>query len=89
MKKNEHPVNKSRSEVFYADDSDQEVPNLQVGAFEYADKSIIELEVRSLYTPQEEESIILLGTKGYELLAEVALRPLLKNRLKKLTKSDE
>lgn len=68
MKKNEHPVKISCCGGFYAYDSDQEVPNLQVATFEYADGSIIEMEVRSLYTPQEEESVMFLGTEGYALL---------------------
>ncbi len=68
MKKDVHPVKISCSGGFYAWDSDQEVPNLQVATFEYADGTIMELEVRSLYTPEEADSIILLGTKGYAQL---------------------
>jgi len=68
MKKNEHPVKISCSGGFYAYDSDQEVPNFQVATFEYKDGTTLELEVRSLYTPGEEESIILLGTEGYALM---------------------
>jgi len=68
MKINEHPVKISCSGGFYAYDSDQEVPNLQVGTFEYANGKIIELEVRSLYTPEEQEGIIFLGSEGYALL---------------------
>ena len=68
MKKNEHPVKISCRGGFYAYDSDQEVPNFQVATFEYKDGTIMEMEVRSLYTPEEEESIIFLGTEGYALL---------------------
>jgi len=68
MNKNEHPVRISCFGGFYAYDSDQEVPNLQVGTFEYEDGTVLEMEVRSLYTPEEEESIIFLGTEGYALL---------------------
>ena len=58
MQKNEHPVKISSCGGFYAWDSDQEIPNLQLGTFEYADGSIMELEVRSLFTNKEE------GEKG-------------------------
>lgn len=68
MKKDEHPVKISCSGGFYVWDSDQDVPNLQVAAFEYADGTIMELEVRSLYTPTEAESILFLGSKGYAQL---------------------
>ena len=68
MKKNEHPAKISCCGGFYVWDSDQEVPNLQVATFEYADGTIMELEVRSLYTPGEEDSILFLGSKGYAQL---------------------
>lgn len=68
MKKNEHPAKISCCGGFYAYDSDQEVPNLQVGTFEYADGSIIEMEVRSLYNPRDKDAILFLGTKGYAQL---------------------
>ena len=55
MKKNEHPAKISCCGGFYAWDSDQEVPNLQVATFEYADGTIMELEVRSLYNPGDED----------------------------------
>lgn len=68
MKKDEHPKKISCSGGFYAWDSDQNVPNLQVATFEYEDGSIMELEVRSLFTPDEADSIIFFGTKGYATL---------------------
>ncbi len=68
MKKDEHPVKISCCGGFYVWDSDQEVPNLQVATFEYADGTIMELEVRSLFTPGEGESILFLGSKGYATL---------------------
>ncbi len=52
---------------FYAYDSDQEVPNLQVAAFEYDKGAVMELEVRSLYTPGD-DNLLWLGTKGYAVL---------------------
>jgi predicted dehydrogenase len=89
MKKEEHPVKVSCSGGFYAYDSDQEVPNLQVGTFEYADGTIIELEVRSLYTPKEEESIIFFGTKGYALLGADRFKTFVTESGQNLTKADE
>jgi len=49
----------------YADESDQDVPNFQVATFEYPNGCILELEVRSLPTPNEPWSNLWLGTKGY------------------------
>ncbi len=89
MKKNEHPVKTSSCGGFYAYDSDQEVPNLQVGTYEYADGTIIELEVRSLFTPQEEENIIFFGTTGYALLGTNNFKTFAKESVQSLTKSDE
>jgi predicted dehydrogenase len=65
MKKNVHPAKVSCCGGFYAYDSDQEVPNLQVATFEYDDGKIIETEVRSLYTPNEPESLLFFGSLGY------------------------
>jgi hypothetical protein len=54
MKKNVHPRKISCVGGFYAQDSDQQVPNLQVATFEYEDGTIMEMEVRSLFTPSED-----------------------------------
>jgi predicted dehydrogenase len=67
MKKDIHPVKISCCGGFYGWDSDQEVPNLQVATFEYDDGKIMELEVRSLFTP-EESGLAFFGTKGYAIL---------------------
>lgn len=89
MKIDKHPVKISACGGFYAYDSDQEVPNLQVGTFEYADGKIIEMEVRSLYTPKEEESIIFCGTNGYALLGDDSFTTFAKEAGDNLTKVDE
>jgi predicted dehydrogenase len=68
MKKDVHPTKISCCGGYYVWDSDQEVPNLQVATFEYADGTIMELEVRSLYTPGEMDGILFLGSKGYAQL---------------------
>ncbi len=70
MKKTVHPVKISCCGGFYAYDSDQEVPNLQVGTFEYGDGTIIEMEVRSLFTPGEQDGLLFMGTKGYAELGD-------------------
>jgi predicted dehydrogenase len=70
MKKNVHPTKISCCGGFYAWDSDQEVPNFQVATFEYDDGTIMELEVRSLFTPGEEDGLLFLGTKGYAQLGD-------------------
>jgi len=79
MKKDVHPKKISCIGGFYAFDSDQEVPNLQVATFEYEDGSIMEMEVRSLYTPSEEAGLIFFGTQGFMQLGsnsyEVFLGP--------------
>jgi predicted dehydrogenase len=65
MKKNVHPTKISSCGGFYVWDSDQEVPNFQVATFEYDDGKIMELEVRSIFTPREEKDVLFLGSKGY------------------------
>ena len=60
-----------------------------VGTFEYGDGTIIELEVRSLYTPEEKESMIFLGTKGYAVLGEDSFTTFVKEPDKNVTTGDE
>jgi len=69
MNINEHPTKIACCGGFYAyDDSDQEVPNLEVATFEYANGAVMELEVRSLPNPGGEGGLLFLGTKGYALI---------------------
>jgi predicted dehydrogenase len=68
MDKRIHPVKVNCSGGFYAYDSDQEIPNLQVAHYEYADGAMIELEVRSLYTNPEaglKSGCFFYGSKGW------------------------
>ena len=67
MNINEHPVKISCSGGFYSYDSDQQIPNLEVATYEYANGEVMELDVRSLYTPGDDD-LLWLGTKGYALL---------------------
>jgi len=62
-----HPQKIACCGGFYAynKESDQNVPNFQVATFEYASGQILELEVRSLPTPNEPWGNLWLGTKGY------------------------
>ncbi len=69
MKINVHPKKISCCGGFYGWDSDQEIPNLQSATFEYDDGKILELEVRSLFTP-EEGGLIFFGTEGYAVLGD-------------------
>ncbi len=51
MNKNVHPVKIHCVGGFYADDSDQQTPNVQNASYEYADGTLIELEVTTLPSP--------------------------------------
>ena len=62
---NEHPKKISCAGGVYAWDNDQQVPNLQTATFEYANGKIIEMEVRSLFSPGDQDGLLWLGTKGY------------------------
>jgi len=67
MNIHEHPVKISGCGGFYAykNESDQDIPNFQVATFEYENGCVLELEVRSLPTPNDPWSYLWLGTKGY------------------------
>ena len=53
---------------FYVWDSDQEIPNIQLGAFQYPDNRIVQIDVRSIYNNHEGgdlEGAFLYGSKGW------------------------
>ena len=53
---------------FYVWDSDQEIPNIQLGSFKYNDGRIIQIDVRSIYNNKEAEEnsgAFLYGSKGW------------------------
>ena len=54
MNKNEHPVKVKSSGGYYAFDSAQETANTQIAVYEYADGTILQFEVRGLYTNAED-----------------------------------
>jgi predicted dehydrogenase len=51
LKKNEHPIKVVCSGGLFAEDSDQETPNLQNATFEYRDGTLVDLEVTTLPSP--------------------------------------
>jgi predicted dehydrogenase len=68
MKINEHPKKIQCMGDFYAWDSDQEIPNIQLGSYKYNDGRTIQLDVRSIYNNTEAEETsgaILYGSKGW------------------------
>ncbi len=68
MKKRIHPTKIHSAGGYYVWDSPQEIPNLQTATYEYDDGSIIEQEVRSLYTNPEFDSksgCFFYGSKGW------------------------
>ncbi len=74
MNKHVHPVKIQCTGGFYVwEDSDQEIPNLQTATFEYDDGTIMELEVRSLYTNPEfgsKSGCFFYGSEGWMHLGE-------------------
>jgi len=72
MGKNEHPVKIGSKGGYFAFDSDQQTPNIQTTAFKYADGTILESEVRGLFTNSEQDTQIgnfFYGTKGWMVVS--------------------
>jgi len=51
LHKQVHPVRVHCAGGQFVEDSDSEVPNVQVGTFEYADGTLLEIEATTLYSP--------------------------------------
>ena len=51
LDKQVHPVRVHCTGGQFVEDSDSEVPNVQVGTFEYADGTLVEIESTTLYSP--------------------------------------
>ena len=51
LNKNVHPVKVHCDGGLYADKSDQETPNVQMASYEYADGTLVELDMTTLQTP--------------------------------------
>lgn len=67
MLKYEHPRKTSSSGGYFGFDSDQETPNTQVSTMQYSDGSIVQLDVRNLYSNKEvrDSSVLFYGTEGW------------------------
>ncbi len=66
MNKNQHPRKIRAFGGYYAfEDSAQETPNTEVATFEYDDGTIMEFEVRGLYTNREGDQDIRIGNLFY------------------------
>jgi len=64
----EHPRKIQCMGDFYVWDSDQEIPNIQLGVFKYGDGRIIQADVRSIYNNTEageKNGAFLYGSKGW------------------------
>jgi len=74
MNKRVHPVRIHCAGGYYQWDSDQQTPNVQVASFEYADGTLMEVELSNLYThpPAGSDSVTnaFYTTKGYLTNAE-------------------
>ena len=68
--KSVHPVKIHCAGGVYVWDSEQETPNLQVGTLEYADGSLINFEVTSLYTPARSGGMTFYTSEGYMTSAD-------------------
>lgn len=71
MNKHHHPVKVSCSGGLYGWDTDQEIPNFQTATYEYADGTVMELEVRSICTNPEfgsKSGCFFYGTEGWMYL---------------------
>jgi predicted dehydrogenase len=67
-----HPVKVHSAGGYFAFESDQQTPNTQTAAFEYADGKILQFEVRGLYTNGENDIEIgnlFYGTEGWMSLS--------------------
>ena len=65
LQKYEHPRRIQSMGGYYGFDCDQETPNTQVSTMEYADGSLVQLEIRNLYTNSEGSGTLFYGTKGW------------------------
>jgi predicted dehydrogenase len=73
LQKYDHPRKVQSVGGYYGFDCDQETPNTQLSALQYADGSLIQLDVRNLYTNRETpESFgtLFYGTEGWMKVTE-------------------
>lgn len=80
MNKHVHPSKIHCTGGFFGWKNNQEIPNLQVATFEYEDGTIMELEVRSLFSNSEFNSksgAFFYGTEGWMYLGITSSKPFL------------
>lgn len=80
MRKRVHPVKIQCMGGFFAWDSDQEIPNIQLGTFEYDDGKIIQVDVRSIYNNSEAKmkgGCFVYGSKGWMHISHTAYKTFL------------
>jgi predicted dehydrogenase len=65
LQKYEHPRKIQSLGGYYGFDCDQETPNTQLSTVQYADGSMIQFDVRNLYTNSEGSSVLIYGTEGW------------------------
>ena len=68
MDKRVHPLKIHCAGGFFGQDSDQEVPNTLAATYEYSDGTLIQCEIRSLFSNKEDEEsggCFLYGSKGW------------------------
>ena len=61
----EHPVKVFCGGGVYVHDSDQQVPNVQMGIFEYADGQVTDFEVTNLFSPESRGGDIFYAKEGW------------------------
>ena len=65
LNKRVHPVKVHSAGGVFAWENDQQTPNVQNAVFEYADGTLLEVELSNLYTPRRREDMTFYTTRGY------------------------
>jgi predicted dehydrogenase len=60
-----HPVRIHSVGGVYVWDSDQETPNVQSATFEYADRSLLEIELTNVFSPDDDRGATFYTSRGY------------------------
>ena len=69
MRKYEHPRKIQSLGGYWGFDCDQETPNTQLSTVQYADGSMIQFDVRNLYSNNEPGSPLIYGTEGWMMFS--------------------
>jgi len=65
LNKKIHPVKIHSAGGVFAWENDQQTPNVQSAVFQYADGTLLEVELSNLYTPRRREDMTFYTTRGY------------------------